>query len=77
MIKNEAEIFGLIFLGYGATISRCPWLDILDSGKNIPVAVFENCWLSSTFSWWQQKYGTLICNQFLKHMKKIDPTTEF
>ena len=41
MIKKEADIFGLLFLGYGATISRCPFLNILDSVKNIPVAVFE------------------------------------
>ena len=41
MIKKEAEIFGLLFLGDGATISRCPLLNILDSAKNIPVAVLE------------------------------------
>ena len=39
MIKKEADIFGLLFLGDGATISRCPLLNILDSAKNIPVAV--------------------------------------
>ena len=41
MIKKEAEIFGLFFLGYGATISRCPLLNIMSSGENIPVAVSE------------------------------------
>ena len=41
MIKKEAEIFGLLFLGYGATISRCPLLNILASAKNIPVDVLE------------------------------------
>ena len=39
MIKKEAEIFGLLFLGDSATISRCPSLNILDSAKNIPVDV--------------------------------------
>ena len=39
MIKKEAEIFGLLFLGDGATISRCTLLNILASEKNIPVAV--------------------------------------
>ena len=29
MKKKEAEIFGLLFLGYGATISRCSLLNIL------------------------------------------------
>ena len=41
MIKKESEIPGLLFLGYGATISRCPLLNILASAKNIPVAVVE------------------------------------
>ena len=41
MIKKEAEIFGLLFLGDGATISRFPLLNILDSAKNIPVSVLE------------------------------------
>ena len=45
MIKKEGEIFGLLFLGDGATISRRPLLNILASGENIPVAVLVNCLL--------------------------------
>ena len=41
MIKKEAEIFGLLFLGDGATISICTFLNTLVSEKNIPVAVLE------------------------------------
>ena len=41
MIKKEAEIFGLLFLGDGATISRFPLLNIVASTKNIPVAILE------------------------------------
>ena len=41
MIKKEAEIFGLLFLGDGDTIPRCPLLNIPDSAKNIPVAILE------------------------------------
>ena len=40
MIKKEAEIFGLLFLVDGATISRCPLLNILDYDTNIPVDFF-------------------------------------
>ena len=42
MIKKEAEIFGLLFLGGGATISRRPLLNIMASDKNIPVAALVN-----------------------------------
>ena len=41
MIKKEADLFGLLFLGDGATISRCPLLNILDSAKNLPDYVSE------------------------------------
>ena len=41
MIKKEAEIFELLFLGDCATISRFPLLNIMASAKNIPVAVLD------------------------------------
>ena len=41
LIEKEFDIFGLLFLGDGATISRIPLLNILVSGKNLPVAVLE------------------------------------
>ena len=37
-------MFGLLFLGDGATISRFPLLNIMASGENIPVAVLEPFW---------------------------------
>ena len=33
LIRKESNIFGLLFLGDGATISRVPLLNILVSGK--------------------------------------------
>ena len=39
LIKIESDIFGLLFLGDGATISRIPLLNILVSGKNLPASV--------------------------------------
>ena len=41
LTKNESDIFGLLFLGDSATIFRIPLLNILVSGKNLPVAVLE------------------------------------
>ena len=41
MIKKEAEICGLLFLGDDDTISRCQLLNILASEKNTSVAVLE------------------------------------
>ena len=62
MIKKEAEIFGLLFLGDGATISRCPLLNILASTKNIPFAVLENVDCQGHLSGGNKKDGTFICN---------------
>ena len=41
MIKKEAEIFRLLFLVDGVTISICPLLNIMASGGNISVDVLE------------------------------------
>ena len=69
MIKKEADIFGLLFLGDGATISRCPLLNILASSKNIPVAALKivDCQVRRARGY--KKDATFICNRFLKHMK--------
>ena len=64
MIKREAEIFGLFFLGDGAKIPRCPLLNILDSVKNIPVAVLEIVDCQGHLADGNKKDGTFICNQF-------------
>ena len=77
MIKNEAEIFGLSFLGDGGTISRFTLLNMLYSAKNIPVAVLKivDCW--GHLADRNKKYETNICNHFLNHMREIDPKKTF
>ena len=69
IIKKEAEILGMLFLGDGATISGYPLLNILDSGENIPVAVLEIVYCQVHLADGNKKYGTFICNQFFYHMK--------
>ena len=64
MIKMEAEIFGLLFLGDGATISRFPLLNILAYAKNIPVAVLEIVDCHGHLADDNKKDGTFICNPF-------------
>ena len=39
LIKKESYIFGLLFIGDGAIMSRTPMLNILVSGKKIPVDI--------------------------------------
>ena len=77
MIKKEAEIFGLLFLGDGATISRCTLLNILDYAKKWQVAILEIVNCQGHLADGNKKYGTFICNQFLSHMKEIDPTKNY
>ena len=67
MIKKEAEIFGLLFLGDDATISRCILLNILASEKNIPVAVLENFDCQGHLDEGNKKDATFICNWFLSY----------
>ena len=49
-------------------------LNILDSGKNTPVAVFKIIYCQGHLADGNKKYGTFICNQCLNHMKEVDPT---
>ena len=73
LIEKESEIFGLLFLGDGATISRVPLLNILFSGKNLPVSVLELVDCQVHLEDGGIKNGTFICNRFLDHFKIIDP----
>ena len=73
LIEKESEIFGLLFLGDGAIISRFPLFNILVSGKNIPVAVLELVDCQGHLSDGGTKNATFICNRFLDHFKIIDP----
>ena len=64
MIKKEADIFGLLFLGDCATISRCPLLNKLASVKNIPVDVLEIVDCQGHITKGNKKDATFICNLF-------------
>ena len=73
LIEKESEIFGLLFLGDGATISIVPLLNILVSGKNLPVAVLELVDCQGHLADGGENNGIFICNIFLEHIRKIDP----
>ena len=76
MIKNEAEIFGFLFLGDGARISRCQLLNILDSTKNIPISALEIVYFQGHLADGNKKDGKFINNQFLNSMREIDPDNQ-
>ena len=71
--EKESEIFGLLFLGDGATIYRVPLLNILVSGKNLHVAVLELLDCQGHLADGGTKNATFICNRFLDNFKRIDP----
>ena len=69
LIKKESDIFGLLFIGDGATIYRIPLLNILVSGKNLPVAVLELVDFQGHLADGGKKDGTCICTKFIDHTK--------
>ena len=73
LIEKESEIFGLLFLGDGVTISRVPLLKNFVSGRNLPVSVLELVDCQGHLADGGIKIGTFICNIFLDHFKIIDP----
>ena len=66
-------MFTVLFLVYGTTISGTPLLNILVSGKNLPLEVLELIYCKGNFANGVKKNGTFICNIFLKHMINIYP----
>ena len=70
LIEKESDIFGLLFLGDGATISRFPLLNILVSGKNLPGELVD---CQGHLADGGTNNSTFICNRFLDHFKIFDP----
>ena len=68
LIKKESDIFGLLFLVDGVTISRIPLLEILVSGKDLPVAVLELVDCQVHLADCGKKDGSFICNIFPDHI---------
>ena len=52
LIKKEPDIFGLLFLGDGATISRIPLLNILVSGKTSSSCIITYLFPGPRRIWW-------------------------
>ena len=73
LIEKESDVFGLLFLGDGATISIIPLLKILISGKNIPVDELELIDCQGHLSYGRENDGTFICNRFIEHRRTNDP----
>ena len=63
----------MLFLGDGATISRCPLLSILAYAKNISVSVLEIVDSQGHLAEGNKKDAEFICNSFLNNMREIDP----
>ena len=73
MINKEEDLFGLLFIGDGATISRTPLLKIMVYGKSIPVSIYNLLVFKEIYQM-VKKNGTFICCIFLEHKKTSDPS---
>ena len=77
-LSKNAEIFGLTFLGDGATVKRMPLINIIASGVYCPVAVLAISDCTSHMADGNIKDANYISNDlFLPHFKKIDPHKKF
>ena len=72
LIKKESDIFGLLFIGDGTTISIPPPLKIFVSGKNIPVSVLELVYFQVKLRKVWGKRWNLYMQYFIEHMRNID-----
>ena len=70
LIKKGSDVFGLLFLGDGATISSVPLLNILVSGKHLPVSILELVDCQGHLTDGGEKDGVFICTSFIEHIQK-------
>lgn len=70
---REAEIFGLVIYGDGATIAKTPYFNVLASGVHLPSACLEIHDCSPQMASGGRKSGEYIAGFIMVHMKKLDP----
>ena len=76
LIKKESDIFGFLFLGDGATISRVPLLNILVSRTNLPVSVLELVYCQGHLEDGGKKMEPLYVIYLLSTLKELILTSQ-
>ena len=72
-LTDEADTFGLSFLGDMATIRRLPLVNIISSSITVPVAVLGVKDSSAHLAQGGKKDATYVSNLFLPHIERHDP----
>ena len=65
----DADIFGLAFFGDGATIHKCPLVNIFASGFHAPATLIEIVDCTTRLVAGEKKDGAFISSLFLPVMK--------
>ena len=72
-LTDEADVFGLCFLGDLATIKGMPLVNVIASAFNVPVTVLGVKDCSEHLAKGGKKDASFIANEFLKYLEKHDP----
>ena len=72
-LLREAEVFGISFLGDGATLKKMPLVNFLASGVHQPASVLEIADASGLLQTGGKKDAPTLANLFLPHLLSIDP----
>ena len=75
-LKVEASLFGLSFMGDGATVKRMPLVNMMAVGVHCPPATIEIADCSGHMVTGGKKDAEFIANQFLPKLEEYDPNKE-
>jgi len=75
-LKVEASLFGLSFMGDGATVKRMPLVNMMAVGVHCPPATIEIADCSGYMITGGKKDAEFIANQFLPKLEEYDPNKE-
>jgi hypothetical protein len=68
----DADVFGIEFFGDGATIHRCPLVNVFASSFHVPAMIVNIIDCSKQLQGGQKKDGTFISDLFLPIIKALD-----
>ena len=72
-LLKDADLYGLVLYGDGATVKKIPLINILASGAHLTTAVLDIMDCSKHMCKGGKKDALYIAKCFLPHLKKLDP----
>ena len=76
-LLNGADMYGIHFQGYGATVKDTPLLNIFSGGVHLPVAVQNIVYCTGHITCDHKKDNKFVAESFFDPMNELDQEKNF